>query len=238
MVNRRLRSDTVRGISRIFDCLDYSTLGRIYCDEGGEAFWKAKRRLCRKLGTKLAAVLRGRLKPGGRSLYVGAGVAEIPVLAMETTELGRTVVACNLRDDEVRVLNQACMELPFRFIAKDAGVAKGPFDHLWIASVLNDPERFPDLAALSYGRASPLTFDPAKFVSERRKVRALRDRCLRKLSLPAMVTTSTEELQWIAEWCHRRKISYVVENREYPSATVGDPICFVRVGEQGVKGKA
>ncbi len=227
---RRLRSETVRTIRRIFDGLDYSTLGRVYCDEGGDAFWKAKRGPCRRLGIKLAEALVARLKPDGRSLYVGAGVAEIPLLAMETLELGREVTAYNLRADEVAVLNQACKGLPFEFAAADAGTAPGVFDHLWIVSVLNDPERFPYLAALSYGRADPVTFDPRKFAGERRIVRILADRCLRKLALPALVTTSTEELVWIAEWCHRRGIPYRVGNERYPTATVGDPVCFVRIG--------
>ncbi|HXF91709.1 MAG TPA: hypothetical protein VNK46_03040 [Nitrospiraceae bacterium] len=225
------RSETVRTIRRIFDALDYSTLGRVYCDEGGDEFWKAKRGPCRRLGIKLAKALMGRLKPGGRSLYVGAGVAEIPALAMETLELGRQVTAYNLRADEVAVLNHACKGLPFELAAADAGTAPGMFDHLWIVSVLNDPERFPHLAALSYGRADPVTFDPKTFADERRIVRMLAGRCLRKLTLPALVTTSTEELVWIAEWCHRRGIPYRVGAERYPTATVGDPVCFVLIGQ-------
>jgi hypothetical protein len=227
---RRLRSETLRTIRRIFESLDYSTLGRVYCDTGGDAFWKAKRGPCRRLGIELAEALMARLKPGGRSLYVGAGVVELPMLAMETLELGREVTAYNLRADEVAVLNQACKGLPFEFTAADGGTARGRFNHLWIVSVLNDPERFPNLAALSYNRANPLTFNPANFAVERRIVRNLADRCLRKLQLPALVTTSAEELIWIAEWCHRRAIPYRVGDERYPTATVGDPVCFVRIG--------
>jgi len=36
-----------------------------------------------------------------------ASVAEIPLLAMETLELGREVAACSLREQEVALLNQA-----------------------------------------------------------------------------------------------------------------------------------
>jgi hypothetical protein len=225
-----LRSETVRAIRRIFDALDYSTLGRVYCDEGGDKFWKAKRGPCQRLGIELAEALMARLKPGGRSLYVGAGVIELPVLVMETLELGREVTAYNLRADEVAVLNQACKGLPFKFTAADGGTALGSFNHLWIVSVLNDPERFPDLAALSYNRANPLTFNPAKFAVERRIVRNLVDRCLRKLQFPAWVTTTVEELAWIAEWCHRGGIPYRVGDERYPTVTVGDPVCFVHIG--------
>ena len=41
----------------------------------------------------------------------------------------------------------------------DAGSVKQRVDHLWLVSVLNDPERFPELSVLSYGRANPVTFN-------------------------------------------------------------------------------
>lgn len=153
------------------------------------------------------------------------------MLMMEVGELCRRVDAFNLRQDEVRVLNQATADSGLRFLAGDAGAAMIRVDHLWIVSVLNDPERFPHLSALSYGRAVPLTFDPARFSAERRTVRRLVDRCLRKLARPGLVTTSTEEVMWIAEWCHQHNIPYQVSTRDYPAAVVGDPICFVRVGD-------
>lgn len=230
---RRLLPRTRAAITTLFRRLDYHALGRIYCDEGGDAFWKAKRGPCQRLGIKLAETLLGRLKPGGRSLYVGAGVAELPMLAMETMELGRTVVACNLRGDEVAVLNHACDDVPFRFVRQDASEAEGLFDHLWIVSVLNDPERFPELSALSYGRANPVLFDVAAFTKERETVVALAAHCLQKLERPGLVTTSTEEINWITDWCLRRNVSCVVEPKSYPSATVEDPVCLIRVGESG-----
>ncbi|MBI5855981.1 MAG: hypothetical protein HZB35_12320 [Nitrospirae bacterium] len=230
-MNHRLKAATRQAIAHIFARLDYPALGRIYCHDGGEAFWRAKRGPSQRWGIKLAGVLQRLLPRDGRSLYVGAGVAEIPMLTMETLELGREVAVFNLRAEEVRVLNQALQGLPFRFVNRDAGAAPGRVDHLWIVSVLNDPERFPNLSALSYGRALPLTFDPARFSVERRLVRHLVDRCLRKLTLPGLVTTSTEEVMWIAEWCHKRRIPYQVSKRDYPAAVVGDPICFLRLGD-------
>lgn len=229
---RPLLPQTRAAIAALFKRLDYAALGRIYCDEGGDAFWKAKKGPCQTLGIKLAEMLRGRLKQGGRSLYVGAGVAELPVLAMESMELGRAVVACNLREDEVTMLNQACNDVPFHFIHQDAGDVGGAFDHVWIVSVLNDPERFPELSALSYGRANPVLFDVAAFTQEREAVVALADRCLRKLQLPSLVTTSVEEINWTTDWCLRRNISCVVEPKSYPAATVEDPVCFIRIGER------
>ena len=226
-----LQPTTLASIACIFENLDYAALGPIYCDEGGDAFWQERRGLCQELGGKLAAVLRDRLRPGGRSLYVGAGVAELPPLVMETAELHRTVATYNLRANEAAVLNRACAALPFEFQAKDAREAEGPFDHLWIVSVLNDPECFPELGALSSGRANPVTFDPTVFTVERQAVLALAAGCLGKVARQALVTTSVDEILWITYWCERHSVPYVVEDEDYPTAIVQDPICFIRLGE-------
>ncbi len=225
-----VRPATRRAIREIFARLDYARLGPIYCDEGGDEFWMAKRGLCQRLGMKLANALLPRLRPGGTSLYVGAGVAEIPLIAMECLDLGREVVACNLRRQEVLVLNRACAGYPIRFHHRDAGSVKDRVDHLWLVSVLNDPERFPELSVLSYGRANPATFDARKFLPQQRTVATLVDLCLSRLTEPGLVTTTVEEAVWIAEWCHRRGRPYRIDRRTFASPTVGDPICLVRIG--------
>jgi hypothetical protein len=222
-----------RAIARVFDHLDYAALGQVYCYEGGREFWKARREPCRRLGSRIGTALLARLKPGGRSLYVGAGVAELPAMLIELLDLQRSVSAYNLRRREVALLNRACRALPLRFYAADAARATGSFDHLWMVSVLNDPERFPQLAALSYGRAVAVTFDPRVFQQERNIVRLIVNRCLSKLAVPGLVTTSTEEVAWIADWCHRQRIPYLVERKYYPTALVGDPVCFMRIGRTG-----
>lgn len=229
-MGKRLSSSTRRVITEVFNQLEYKRLEAIYCYEGGDEFWRRKREPCRRLGTKPAEAIVKKLPPGGRSLYVGAGVTELPALLAEALELRRNIEPYNLRRSEVTVLNQACRGLPVRFRPFDASMAQGRFDHIWIVSVLNDPERFPYLAPLSYGRADPVTFDPVQFQKERRMVQSIVDRCMPKLDLPGLVTTSTEEVVWIADWCHRHSIPYRVERRQYPTALVGDPICFVRIG--------
>jgi len=216
----------------MFHRLEYRTLGRVYCYEGGAEFWEAKREPCRRLGMRVGEALLTRLKPGGRSLYVGAGVAELPVLFVESLDLQRAVFPYNLRRSEVASLNRTCRHMPVRFYSQDASGAEGRFDHLWIVSVLNDPERFPHVAPLSYGRADPLTFDPVLFQKERKMVRSIVDRCMPKLLLPGLVTTSVEEVLWIADWCHRKQIPYLVERQRLSSALVGDPVCFMKIGIQ------
>ncbi len=228
----RLSSPTRQAIAKIFDRLDYKRLESVYCYEGGDEFWRAKRDPCHRLGTKVAEVLVKRLPPGGRSLYVGAGVTELPALLAESIELHRQVEPYNLRRSEVAVLNRACRSLPVRFKGQDASSAAGPFDHFWIVSVLNDPERFPHLSPLSYGRADPVTFDPVRFQKERQIVQSIVDRCMPKLDVPGLITTSTEEVVWIADWCHRHKVPYRVERKQYPTALVGDPICFIKIGKK------
>ncbi|THJ25024.1 MAG: hypothetical protein CAF45_002625 [Nitrospira sp. CG24E] len=233
----KLASVTRRLVTEIYGRLDYEALGPVYCYEGGDEFWRAKRGPCDRLGSRVAVALKKKLERGGRSLYVGAGVAELPTLIMETVELSRTVEPYNLRRAEVTVLNRACHSIPLTFRLADAASAKGRFDHLWIVSVLNDPERFPHLSPLSYGRGNPLTLDPLKFGKERRIVRALVARCMGTLARPGLVTTTTEEILWIAEWCHRHRVPYRVGKRNYPTALVGDPICFIHIGRVEKNGR-
>ncbi len=230
MMPRLPSRPTSAAITKIFARLDYDTLGPVYCYEGGNEFWQAKRKPCERLGNRIARALSDRLGPHGRSLYVGAGVAELPPILMETLDLQREIEPYNLRRTEVTAINQACRSLPVRFRSLDAAKSKGQFDHLWMVSVLNDPERFPDLAPLSYGNANPVTFNPVKFERQRRIVRSIVDRVMPKLSLPGLVTTSTEEVVWIADWCHRKNIPYLVEREQFPTALVGDPVCFMRIG--------
>jgi hypothetical protein len=228
---KKVSDATKVAITDVFRRLEYRRLGPVYCYEGGQEFWKARREPCRRLGLIVAEALLRRLSPGGRSLYVGAGVAELPPLLVETLDLQRKVFPYNLRRTEVASLNRSCRGTTVRFHAGNAVQAGGMFDHLWIVSVLNDPERFPHVAPLSYGRADPVSFNPDLFKKERRVIQSIVDCCMPKLSLPGLVTTSTEEVVWIADWCHREKIPYLVEQKPYPTALVGDPICFINVGK-------
>jgi hypothetical protein len=227
----RLSVNTTQEIARMYNSLDYQGLGPIYCDEGGDAFWQDRRGPCQKMGIAIAKALRARLPPLGRSLYVGAGVPEIPVLLMERLELRRTVCPYNLRQGEVDILNKAGRKKGVPFCFGSAESATGNFDHLWIVSVLNDPEEFPNLSVLfSYGRADPLAFDASAFVHERETGIRLFANCMAKLAKPGLLTTSVEEMPWVEHWCRSHGVPYQVDDRTYPTALVGDPICFIRIG--------
>lgn len=231
MKQQRLSASTTQEITRMYNSLDYAGLGPIYCDEGGDAFWQDRRGPCQKMGIAIAKVLLTRLPPRGRSLYVGAGVPEIPVLLMEYLELNRTVCPYNLRQGEVDILNEAGGKNGILFHLGSAESATGQFDHLWIVSVLNDPEEFPNLSVLfSYGRADPLAFDTSAFEHERETGIRLFANCMARLTRPGLLTTSVEEMPWVEDWCQSHDIPYYVDDRTYPTALVGDPICFIRIG--------
>lgn len=226
----RLSTRTTQRIKQIYQDLDYKGLGPIYCDEGGDEFWKDRRGPCQKLGIAIAKALKIHLPPKGRSLYVGAGVPEIPPLLMEHLELNRTVCPYNLRQAEIDILNHAGGESGIRFFSSSAESATGEFDHLWIVSVLNDPEEFPNLSVLfSYGRADPLVFDTSSFKIERETGIRLFSNCMAKLTQPGWLTTSVEELPWVEHWCESHQRSYYIEETTYPTALVGDPVCFIRI---------
>lgn len=224
-----LPSRTRQAIKDIFSGLDYDALGDVYCEEGGAAFWKAHKKKCQTMGIRIAEALKQRLSKKGRSLYVGAGVAELPILVLETLDMNRTVEAHNLREREVNVLNEACGDLPLTIQASPAETAWGTFDHLWMASVLNDPECFPETSALAYGRANPVRFDPEAFQQERTQIQDLLDACLPKLSRPGLLSTTMEEVTWMTDWLTRHRIPFRVEEQLYPTAIVGDPLCFIRL---------
>ena len=223
------QSKTEQVIGEVFSKLDYAGLGEIYCEEGGEAFWNAHKKKCQTMGIKIAKALKRHLARHGRSLYVGAGVAEIPMLVMEALDMNRTVEAYNLREREVIILNQACHTLPFTIQATAAQTAHGTFTHLWIVSVLNDPECFPETSALSYGRADPVRFDPVAFQREKTHIQDLLDACLTTLSCPGRLSTSVEEVTWMTDWLARNRILFHVEETLYPTAIVGDPLCFIHL---------
>ena len=58
MSAKRMDRHITAVIAAVFDRLDYRTLGRIYCYQGGKEFWQAKRKPCQRLGMQLAKLSR------------------------------------------------------------------------------------------------------------------------------------------------------------------------------------
>ena len=223
-------------VARLFAALDYRALGEIYCDEGGEAFWSAHRDPAQTMGEAWADALAMRLSRAGRSLYVGAGVAELPALAMEVSELGREVVVTSVDAAECASLNGSLGAVGLleriRFECVDGGDAakkRGGYDHLSIVSVLNDPERYPAVSGLTYGRTPPVLLDVDGFVEERAALQRLLAEVLLGLRLPGWITTTYEEVAWILAGAEELSLQVDADEDGVETAIVGDPIGFLRV---------
>lgn len=229
-------SDIDRLFDSLFEALDWSRLGAIYCDEGGEAFWAARRKSVLKLGRAWGRALVARLPAGGTSLYVGAGVAELPAMLIETRELGRRVVASNLRAEECAVLDaglRAVEVLPeeLSILPVDARtlLGRGPFDHLAVVSALTDPETWPVVSAVTYGRMPPVVLDLTAFAAEREAILALTSSLCAALALPAWITTTGDETPWFVHVARARGLELQPDDEMIETAVVGDPIGFLRV---------
>jgi len=225
-------SDAVRAaLAAVMDALDYGVLGAVYCDEGGDAFWEAKRPEVVRCGEPWARALIERLPGDGTSLYVGAGVAELPAMITEAVELRRTVRVANLREAECRVLSAALaaggvagIDVAARDGAARAG--DGPYDHLCVVSVLTDPETWPVLSAVTYGH--PADVDPEQFPREHGAALALARALFDGLARPGWITTTFEEAPWFLRAAAERAAAIEGDEQMIESPLVGDPIGFLR----------
>ena len=105
----KLAPMTRRLVAEVYGRLDYGALGQVYCYEGGDEFWRAKRGPCDRLGSRVAVVLRTETTTGTAAVSMSVpGWRSFPLSIMETVELGRTVEPYNLRRAEVAALNRAC----------------------------------------------------------------------------------------------------------------------------------
>jgi hypothetical protein len=215
--------------------LDWEALGAIYFHWGGAQFWRERRPQVVALGLEIARGVLRRVGPAGSSLWAGAGVAELPILLAETTLRGRTVRAVNLRQRECDVLNAGLASCQLgdtlRYAAGDAGeaAAAGTYDHLGCVSLFTDPETWPLLSDVTYGRVPPVQIDVERFAAEREQARALAKRLFAGLRRPGWITTSAEEVAWFLEQAEAVGARYEADDDLLETAVVGDPVGFVRV---------
>lgn len=220
---------------RVLDALDWQALGEIYFHWGGEQFWREKRAGVVELGERLARGLLPRLPRRGASLWVGAGVAELPVLLAEVMLAERTVVAANLRERECDVLNAGLAAkapgVPLQFTAGDARTAAAgeSFDHLGCISVFTDPETWPALSGVAYGRVAPVQLDVERFVAERDRARELAAALFARVRRPGTITTSAEEVTWFLEQAAAAGATVDADEELIDTAVVGDPVGFLAV---------
>jgi len=220
---------------RVLERLDWHALGEIYFHWGGEQFWQERRPRVVELGEVLAMRLLQQVPKGGASLWVGAGVAELPVLIAEVLMHERTVTAANLRERECEVLNAGLLvavpEVAVRFIAGDARTVEPgrSFDHLGCISVFTDPETWPVISDVAYGRVAPVQLDVEQFVAEREATRAVAKGLFARLQRPGLVTTSAEEVAWFLEQAEVHGATVDASEDLVETAVVGDPVGFLTV---------
>lgn len=227
---------TVMRLGRaVLERCDWQALGEVYFQWGGEQYWAEKRPGVSDLGEALARRLLEQLPKGGASLWVGAGVAELPVLLAEVLLHGREVTAANLRARECEVLNAALAavapDVPLRYVAGDAAEAARPraFDHIGCISVFSDPETWPVLSDVVYGRVAPVQLDVEQFAAEREQARALAARLFGRLHRPGLVTTTAEEAAWFLEQAEAAGAEVEASEDLIETAVVGDPVGFLLV---------
>lgn len=229
-----------RALAALEEELNWKHLGELQCSEGGadffgaeqvEALWEAGLIIANELGEQL-----GQLPPGpGRSLYVGAAVAELVPALVEQLVLGREVVLFNLDNEETAELNRGLqaaercgLDLP-RIHTREFTTADGSFDHAWIVSVLNDPDAFPALHDELYGRRGELATGRGVLSEDLERANGLVDAILERLTTEALLTTTDEELPvWRPRLAHARR-SMRVGEKALLTGVVGDPLRFLRL---------
>ena len=218
---------------KVFEAVDWHKLGEIYFHEDGERHWQERRKLVVELGCQLARRLERYVKPEGVSLWVGAGVAELPVMLAEVMLLNRTVVAANLLAEECDVLNaalaKAAPHVTLHYEAGDAREVAGDqaFDHIGCISVFTDPEIWPALSGVAYGRLPPVQLDLEQFAAEREQAVALAHSLFGLLDQEACITTTAEEVAWFIDQAVALGRELEPTDDLVETAVVGDPVGFL-----------
>lgn len=184
--------------------IDWDVIASVVCEGEAEGFFSDERREAMlDAGLKHAADVGEALESlrgPERSLYVGASVAELAPIAFEAIVLGRKVRWVTLDGPDTAELARAFAAvdgaLPKPHIGRWAPDEIGRVSHVWMASVLTDPDAFPALHDELYARrGTKAAVGGGRPKAERRTARDLVDRCLDALASPsALVTTSAEEL--------------------------------------------
>lgn len=218
--------------------LDWGALGAAYCEGDGQEFFAPDQiEAMRDAGLLLADDVAERL--GGLpalspaiSIYVGAGVAELAPMVCEAVVFGREVWLVGLPGPELDALGRA-----FGVVSARLGVplprvvgeplehlSVGPASHGWLVSVLTDPDAFPALHDALYERSGDQATGRGAVEEELPRARRLVDALLDRLALPAVLTTTDEELAIVGPWCEERGLELVVPELARLSGVVGDPV--------------
>jgi hypothetical protein len=217
--------------------LDWERLGASYCEGDARTFFDAERRAhVLDTGLALADDVAARLPSNGpdRSLYVGAAVAELAPMLVERLVLAREVRWHLLPGPEfdelaralARVGERLALDLPRPDPRPLEDVAPVSCDHLWLVSVLTDPDAFPALHDALYERAgTPEATGRGDPTAEGARAAALVLALLAHAAPGALLTTTTDELPLLRE---RLPADARVEPGRL-TALVGDRVAQVRL---------
>lgn len=218
--------------------LDWAALGACYCEgDARDYFDDARRARLFDVGLVLADDVAARLpaRGPGRSLYVGAAAAELAPLLVERLVLGRELRWHLLPGPELdelargltRVSARLGLELPLPDQRPLESVAPLPCDHLWLVSVLTDPDAFPALHDELYERTgTPQATGRGDLAAERRRAQSLVAALFAHAAPEALITTTTDELPLL-----RAHVGDAVPlERGRLTALVGDRIALLRTG--------
>jgi hypothetical protein len=217
--------------------LDWELLGRAACEGDGTTFYDAEfRERILDTGLWFAEDLGARLEHGqGQSLYLGAEVAELPLILAEHIVMQRRVewlnVECAATTELARAIRAVSarlgIELPVPIVEDVRRIAEESCDHLWMVSVLTDPDAFPALHDELYERRdAPLATGRGVLDVERRRADALVEAWLARAELPCALSTTEEELVVIEPLVAFRGWRLELESGGRLSAIVGDRVRF------------
>lgn len=229
-------------LGTIQDELDWERLGRAYCEGDGTHFFDDElRERWLDTGLRIADALAQALDGSrGKSAYVGAALAEVPIILVESIVLGREVAWINLPGDEMdeltRVLRIASekfgVELPMPSFASIENLPHASFDHVWMVSVLTDPDHFPALHDELYERhGTELATRRGSIADDRERAEHLATRAIELATPSGLVTTSDEELALVARLARSVRLTPVDDGAL--SAVVGDRVRSCRVESVG-----
>jgi hypothetical protein len=222
--------------------LDWERLGRSYAEgEAGSFFDDELRARILDTGLHFADDLARALPRDGarRSLYLGAAVAELAPILAERLVLGREVVWLNLAGEESTELARALdvvasrlgVELPKPSTEGLESCPVASCDHLWMVSVLTDPDVFPALHDELYERAGgPLATGRGLLEVERERAESLATALLERATSPSVLSTTEEELAVLAPLARRLGMKLDVPRESRRTAIVGDEVrlCTLR----------
>src|SRR6185436_17089707 len=134
----------------------------------------------------------------------------------QTTELARAIRAVGAR---------LGLELPVPRAGGLLEIEPGSCDHLWMVSVLTDPDAFPALHDVLYERSGgPLATGRGSLADDRRRAETLIEATLDRARAPCVLSTSEEELGLIEPLVARRGWTLELAPGGRLTSVVGDRV--------------